>query len=354
MHVTKQITELPRKMLGHYPTPLTDAMRLSEALGGPRILIKREDLTGLALGGNKCRRLEYLIAHLVAHGYDTIVTNGIGNTATQLVAAGAKCDIRLRCIIPNEELLQQGGNYILHKVLNTDIAYNRDLKALTSYGADRSILDFKEEMYSILESEATKLRKAGYKPFVMRSVDPLPVEHTGWIIAASEIWQQLKAKNIDAQYIVLGTGQGATQTGLLLGSKYFQLPIKVIGISGFYKAAEAQEEILRMCKEAISYLELTFNISHKDVIVNDDYLGRGYRHATKGCIAAIKLVAETEGLFLDPVYSGKAMAGLVDLIRKGQFTSRDTVIFVHTGGIPDFFSYFTSFIQNSGPKWPAP
>lgn len=336
----KQIAKLPRRSLGCFPTPLIEAKHLSAVLNGPRILIKRDDLTGLALGGNKCRRLEFLIGDALQKGFDSFLISGIGNMSTQLAAACAKLGIKARHIVQGDfSPKEKQGNYVLHKILNSDIRVNSDIMVMEVSGPVETLDDVKANINFVLDSEVLKLRDEGYNPFAIRDWQSPIVENVGWVNAVDEIWQQLKAQDIEAQYLVVTSSEGATLAGLIVGAKYLRAPFKVIGISNLYKKAKAISEVVRISNETAEFLALGINIMLDEVTIYDEYVGDGYGNITKECIEAIKLVTQTEGFFLDPEYTGKAMAGLIDLIRKGLFTSEDTVVFIHTGGIPSLFVY---------------
>jgi len=334
----KPWAKLPRLSLGCFPTPLVEAKHLSEVLAGPRILIKRDDLTGLALGGNKCRRLEFLMGYARERGLDSFLISGIHNYTAQLAAATAKVGFKVRQIIHGDvSPKDKQGNYVLHRILNSDI------KVIEPISPDETPDNVTAKRNAALESEAVKLREEGYNPFVIRAWESTPVENIGWVDAVDEICQQLKEQNIEAQYLITTISQGGTHAGLVLGTKYLGNPFKVIGISEHYTRAEAIGEVVRMTNETAEFLELGISITPNEVTIHDEYTGDGYLKPTKESIEAIKLVAQTEGFFLDPVYTGKAMAGLIDLIRKGEFTAKDTVVFIHTGGIPYLFVYPNAF-----------
>lgn len=333
------IAKLPRVRLGCYPTPLVEAKHLSEVLGGPRILIKRDDLSGLALGGNKCRHLEFLMADAKQKGFDAFVLGAATNLSTQLTAAAAKLNFKVSCILYEDDTFRKKqGNYLLHKILNPD------MRVLgTSGRPTKTFDDLIAKMNAALENEAIKLRKEGYNPFVRHEFECPPVAAVGWVNAADEIWQQLQAQSIKAQYLIVTTCQGGTHSGLAIGAKYFKDPFKVIGISNLYARDKAVSQISTMSNVTTEFLNLGVRVTPDEIIVYDEYKGESYSKITKESIAAIKLIAQTEGFFLDPLYTGKCMAGLIDLIHKGQFTKKDTVVFIHTGGIPYLFVYPEDF-----------
>lgn len=344
----KQIAKLPRVNLGCWPTPLVDAKHLTEVLGGPRILVKREDLTGLALGGNKCRILEFMIGDVRQKGFDSFVISGISNMSVQLAAAAAKLGMKFKLILFGRDatllplrggFMKKQGNYILHRILDSDT------KFLEPLGPDVPFDEVEARRDAALEDEITKLRKAGYNPFLagynpfLRRAHGNPTWGAGWLNAVDEIWQQLKIQGIEAQYLVVANGEGKTQVGLQVGVECLEAPFKVIGISIMYKRDKAISEVVRMSNETARSLRLGTAITPDKVTIYDQYIGEGYYKITEESTEAIRLVAQTEGFFLDPFYSGKAMAGLIDLIRKGRFTARDTVVFIHTGGVPELFAY---------------
>ena len=325
------IARLPRISLGNYPTPLMEACHLSAALGGPRIIIKRDDLTGLALGGNKCRKLEYVLADAQQRGIDTLITTGSSqsNHALQTAAAGRKLGMETYLVLAKGVHVETQGNLLLHNILHSAV----------------NILDVADpsEIFTTLLKKmnelADELRSKGRNPLVIPAGAEVPLGTAGWVNAAEEIGQQLKNQKIDVQYVVLALGGGGTQAGLVLGFKQLKLPLDVVGISVLYKKGKAIDEVVTLVNETAKLLALDVAVTPDEVTVYDDYIGQDYGIITDDCIEAIRLVAQTEGIFLDPVYTGKAMAGLIDLIRKGQFTPKDTVVFVHTGGLPAVFAY---------------
>ncbi len=345
-----QIAKLPRVNLGCLPTPLIDARHLSEVLGGPRILIKRDDLTGLALGGNKCRMLEYMIGDIKQGGFDSFVVTGISNMSVQLAAAAAKLGMKFKLILfgrdPSLQPFRGGftkkeGNYIVQRILTADT------KFVEQVDPDVSFDEALARMESVVADEVAELRKAGYNPFVRRlparDTTPHPSWRAGWLNAVDEIWQQLKSQGIEAQHLVAANCGCETQAGLQAGVEYFKAPFRVIGISTMYKRENAIGEIVRMSNETARFLGMGMVIRADELEVYDQYVGEGFGRITEECIEAIKLVAQTEGFLLDPVYTGKAMAGLIGLIKKGRFTKRDTVVFIHTGGVAEVFAYGEEF-----------
>jgi len=325
------IAKLPRITLGNYPTPLTQARHLSAALGGPSILIKRDELTGLALGGNKCRKLEFVMADARLKGVDTVITTGSSqsNFALQMATAARTLDMEAYLVLVKGVHAETQGNLLLHDILDSKV---RIIEVDPSELLSGLIM-------SKMNALADELSQQGRHPLVIPVGAHVPLGTAGWVNAADEIRLQLHTQNINAQYIVVTTGSCGTQAGLEVGVKYLGLPLKVIGISIFHKTASAITEVANMANKTAKFLNLEVTFTPDEITVYDDYIGEGYGRITDGCLQAIKLVAQTEGIFLDPVYTGKAMAGLIDLIRKGQFTAKDNIVFIHSGGIPALFAY---------------
>jgi L-cysteate sulfo-lyase len=325
------IVQLRRMTLGCWPTPLHELPGLSAALGGPRIFVKRDDLTGLALGGNKCRKLEYVLADAKERGVDTLITSGSSqsNFALQMASAARKLGMEPYLVLVKGVHVETQGNLLLHEILNSTV----------------TILEVSDpaEMFTTMPKRmnelADDLRSKGRNPLVIPAGAELPLGTAGWVNAAEEIIQQLKDKKIDVHHVLLANGGGGTQAGLILGFKQLKVSLPVLGISVLNGKSEATDEVVRHANETATFLDLDVDITSDEVMVYDDYIGEGYGIPTKGCIEAIRLVARTEAIFLDPIYSGKAMHGLIDLIGKGYFTRKETVLFIHTGGVAADFAY---------------
>ncbi|MHC4684597.1 MAG: pyridoxal-phosphate dependent enzyme [Planctomycetota bacterium] len=331
------VERMPRLPLGYYPTPMTDAKMLSKVLGGPRILIKREDLSGLVLGGNKCRYLEFLMGYVKEKGFDIILCGKRGNYRTQLSAAANKVGIKVK-FYSIRGSPATSGNLLLQDLLDSDIIWLD-----TDIGYERT-----SDLPTRVLNDVQRLQQEGHRPYVMQPLfaDVSPIEITGWVNAADEIYEQLTVKGITADYLVIASARGGTQSGLVVGMKYLQASLKVIGICVMHSRDWQIGELVRMTNETAKFLNLGIKFTSDEIIVYDEYRGKGYGVVSNECVEAIRLVAQTEGILLDPVYTGKAMAGLIDLIRKGRFTSNDTVVFMHTGGVPDIFSYGKQLIKS--------
>ena len=329
--LNEALDNLKRINLGVYPTPLHDVKNFSKILNGPRILFKREDLSGLAFGGNKTRMFEYSLAKAIDSNCDCVIA-GAGvqsNYCRQLSAACAKYGLELYLfLLPvrgKDDFIKQ-GNVLL------DYLAGANVKILEEYSVEKE-----QKLAKELENS---LRKKGRKPYIARDLGNggIGLEASAYVKCLTEIIKQTEEEKIDFNYIFTAS-QDTTQGGLLFGTKFIESDVTIIGINptrednAVANICSVQEEISRELN-----LSPKFNLKNK-VINLTDYAGEGYGIVSKGGIEAIKLVAKTEGIFLDPVYTGKAMAGLIDYIRKGKITKNDSVIFIHTGGNPALFAY---------------
>lgn len=325
------IVHFPRAALGHWPTPLHELPGLSAKLGGPRIFVKRDDLTGLALGGNKCRKLEYVLADAQQKGIDTLITSGSSqsNFALQMAAAARRLKMEPYLVLVKGVHTETQGNLLLHNILNSTVTIFK--------------VSDPSEMFTTMPKKmnelADELRSKGRNPLVIPAGAFTPLGTAGWVNAAEEITQQLHDQRINVNDVVLANGSGGTQAGLTLGFKQLKVPLEVIGISVLNEKTEAKNIVLNQITETAKLLNLGVTITQDEVTVYDNYIGQGYGIPTKGCIEAIRVVARTEAIFLDPVYTGKAMSGLIDLIKKGRLTKKHTVLFIHTGGVAADFAY---------------
>ncbi len=329
------IENLPRLRLGFFPTPISDAQRLSSVLNGPRILIKREDLTGLALGGNKCRMQEFILGYAKEQGYDALVSTASSqsNTCVQAAAIARMLGMKPCFVLLKGVHNETQGNLLLHEILESDIEI-LDFSDMTQLGGTY--------VSEKLDAVADRLRSEGYKPFIFKHNLPdiaAVIAPVGWVSGADELAQQLRNSNVVADYVVLANAGGATQGGLTLGLKLLGAGCRVMGFSVLRKAPDAVAATIQHANATSKYLGLDTLVEEDDVEIHDDYVGDLYGVPDRECVDAIRLVAQTEGIFLDPVYTGRAMAGLIDSIKKGRFKRTDTVVFIHTGGTAALFAY---------------
>lgn len=328
------LARFPRIKLGHWPTPLERMDKLSSLLNGPTLYIKRDDCTGLATGGNKTRKLEFLMADAIRKGADTVITQGAtqSNHARQTVAAAAK--LGLKCIVLLED---RTGNKNPNYVSSGNVFLNRLLGAPTRTYAGGT------DMNKAMQAVAEELRAQGGKPYVIPGGGSNGLGALGYVNCALEILSQANDQQIRVDCVVHATGSAGTQAGLVTGFEGMGSGIDVLGI-GVRATREAQEaSVFRVACETADQLRLPGQIKRERVVANCDYVGSGYGIPTPAMVAAVVMLARTEGILLDPVYSGKCMAGLIDLIRKGHFKKDQTVVFVHTGGSAALFGYMDAF-----------
>mgnify|MGYP000126621919 CR=1 FL=1 len=313
----------PRYKLITLPTPLEKAMRLSKELNVD-LYIKRDDVMELALGGNKARKLEFILGDALSKGCDTLITRGAfhSNHARLTAAAGRKAglDVYLVLTPPGSPKLQ--GNVLLDNLLGAKIVYAE------SY----------EEADKTMNMLAKELREKGNKPYIIPGGGAFPYGVLGYVTASLEIVQQLYSLGKRPQYIVHATGTGATQAGLVLGMKLLGLDdVEIIGISISRKSKEAKERVSHLVNETARLLNVDVKVDPEEITVFDNYIFGGYAVVTKEVVDVMKSIAKKEGLVLDPVYTAKAMIGLIDLINKGYIKKNSTVVFIHTGGTPILF-----------------
>ncbi|MGH2355163.1 MAG: D-cysteine desulfhydrase family protein [Chloroflexota bacterium] len=337
------VARLPRAQLADLPTPLQECPRLSQAVGGPRILIKRDDLTGLALGGNKTRGLEFTLGEALAEVADVIVTSAAAqsNKCRQAAAAcarlGLECHLVLKASVHNEVQ----GNLLLDHLLGAHVHLVQDGDALGSYDMTRV-----NEEVARLEAD---LRAQGRRPYVIAMhTRTHPLSGGGYLNAALELEAQLAARGVRPSHLVVTSGSGSTHAALALAVKALGLPYRVVGISIRKSRDEARRGVADLASQTAELYGLPVRLAPDEVTVYDQYFGQGYALPTTAGMDAIRLVASTEGILLDPVYTGKTMAGLIDLARRGTFGPDDTVVFVHTGGIPALFAYHAELAPASG------
>jgi len=342
-----RLSGLPRVRLANLPTPLQELPNLTKKLGGPRILVKRDDMTGLAFGGNKTRKLEYLMADALEQRADYVVT-GAGfhsNWLTQTVAASRRLGMKVAIVKdgPRDgyEPESYDGNHLLHFLMGADIKVVRP-----------------ENREKTLEETMEELREAGHRPYPLTATGSTPPGVAGYMNAILEIVSQAVDKGIKIDYLVHATGSGGTQAGLVMGAKEFNTGIKVIAsTTGSSSSSQQIEKVSNLIDKSLGFLQVDLSIDEEDVIVYDQYAGKGYGFITEGKAEAIKIVAETEGLFLDPVYTASSMACLIGLCREGFFKPDDVVVFLHTGGQAALFPYrdpLRAYVVGKEMPWTIP
>ncbi|MSP50649.1 MAG: D-cysteine desulfhydrase [Alphaproteobacteria bacterium] len=325
-----QLTRFPRVRLGHLPTPLEPMPNLSKILGGPSLYIKRDDCTGLSSGGNKTRKLEFLMADALAKGADAVITQGAvqSNHARQTAAAAAK--LGMGCVILLEN--RTGSN-------SPDYCGSGNVLLDHIHGAPTRTYPGGTDMNAAMEKVAEELRSAGRKPYVIVGGGSNPIGALGYVNCALELVVQANDQGLRIDHLVHATGSAGTQAGLVAGLEGCRSRIPVLGIGVRAARPQQEENVYKLACATADHLGISGSVARDRVVANCDYVGSGYGMPTEGMIEAINLVARTEGVLLDPVYSGKAMAGLVDLVRKGHFKKTENVVFLHTGGSVGLFGY---------------
>ena len=317
------------------PTPLMEMPRLTKLLGGPRLLVKRDDNTGLAFGGNKARKLSFLVGDALKKGCDTLITSGglQSNHCRQTAAMGAMYGLRVVLVLGGEEPLVHQANLLLDSMLGAEVVFVNSTEA--------------EEIEAAVEREVQRLKQNGHSPYVIPVGGSNVIGSMGYAEAMLELLAQINEKQLTVDHIVVATGSGGTQGGLELGNRLLNAKIQIHGMIVLPKVTEKLKE--RMSEIVSEGVQIVTGeeIAPEDVIgqlkTYSAYAGPAYAVATPGCIEAIQIMARTEGLIVDPVYTGKAVDGMIDLIRQGKFSKDETLVFLHTGGTPALFAYADHF-----------
>ena len=348
LDVLKQkISNFPRKGLIHLPTPFRRLDNLTAELGGPEIWMKRDDLTGLAFGGNKSRKLEFIIADALNKKCDVIITwAGVqSNWCLQTAAAARLFGLRpILVLFKTSDLpLEYDGNLLLDHVLGADIRIRE---------AEKGKVVRLEYVERILEEVVKEVKESGHAPYVVSVGGSLPgmsmdkpLGAISYVLAFAELQEQARSQGVYITHIVHATGSGATQAGLAVGARAAGDGVQVIGISVSDRKESFAQIVRTIAAETESALGLAPAIGEEDIIVLDEFIKDGYGVVNREVAEAVRLVFSREGIVLDPVYTGKAMAALVDLISRGYFKKEDRVVFFHTGGTPALFPYRQALVD---------
>jgi L-cysteate sulfo-lyase len=333
------LARFPRLHMAHLPTPLEPMERLSALLGGPKLWVKRDDCTGLGTGGNKTRKLEYLMGEALAQGADTIVTQGAVQTNHGRQTAAIAAKLGMRCII----LLE-------HRVETNDVDYLSNGNVLLDelFGAELRHFPGGEDMNAALEPVGEEVKAAGGRPYLIPGGGSNPTGALGYVGCAQELLWQANERSLRIDHVVHATGSAGTQAGLVTGLEASSSGIPVLGIGVRAPKPKQEENVHKLAEATVERLGVKGGIDRERVVANCDYVGGGYGIPTDGMVEAVRLFARQEGILLDPVYSGKGAAGLIDLVRKGFFAKGDNVVFVHTGGSAGLFAYRRSLGNEAG------
>ncbi|WP_163851967.1 D-cysteine desulfhydrase [Pseudooceanicola aestuarii] len=323
-----------RIRLAHLPTPLEPMDRLSEVLGGPRLWIKRDDCTGMSSGGNKTRKLEFLMGEALAQNADVIITQGAtqSNHVRQTAAFCARLGLECHAILED----RTGSN-------DPDYRLNGNVLLDALHGTTLEHVAANTDMVAACEAAADALRAKGKQPYIIPGGGSNAVGALGYANCALELLGQANDMGLKIDRLVTATGSAGTQAGLITGLRALNAGIPLLGI-GVRAPREKQEaNVFALAQATAEKLGCSGVVAREDVVANTDYVGEGYGIPNAGTIEAIEMFARTEGLLLDPVYSGKGAAGLIDLVRKNAFDGAENIVFLHTGGSAGLFGYRSTF-----------
>jgi len=337
--IKERIGKYPKKELIHLPTPFKKLENLSKALDGPEIFIKRDDLTGLAFGGNKSRKLEFIIQDILDKNSDVVITWASlqSNWCLQTAAAAKKFGIKpVLLLFKTYDLPDElDGNLLLDYVLDADIRI-REAKT------DKVVAE--EDALEIIEEIVNEIKQNGSNPYVAPIGGSMvggsmecPLGAISYVNAFAEMMEQAEAQNISINYVIHASGSGGTQAGLIVGAKALRETVKVLGISVSDEKESYGKYVETIVKDTVEALSLDLDVSKEDIIIFDDYIKDGYGIVNREVSEVLRLVAVKEAIMLDPVYTGKAMVALVDLIKKCFFKKEDKIVLFHTGGTPAIF-----------------
>ena len=328
------LARYPRRFLAHLPTPLERLDRLTKELGGPEIWIKRDDCTGLSTGGNKTRKLEFLMAEAELQGADMVMTQGAtqSNHARQTAAFAAK--LGMACHILLED--RTGSN-------NANYNHNGNVLLDHLHGATTEKRPNGLDMNAEMEKVADGFRAEGKTVFTIPGGGSNPTGALGYVNCALEMLAQFNERGLKVDHIVHATGSAGTQAGLITGLKAMNAQIPLLGIGVRAPKPKQEENVYNLAVATAEKLGCPGVVAREDVVANTDYVGVGYGIPTESGLEAIAMFAELEAILLDPVYSAKGAAGFIDLCRKGHFKKGERVVFLHTGGSVALFGYDAAF-----------
>jgi len=324
------LTSFPRVPLAHLPTPLEFLPNLTKQLGGPEIWVKRDDCTGLATGGNKTRKLEFSMGEALEKGADTIITvgavqsNHVRQTAAAACKLGMKCEVLLEHrVVDASELYRTSGNVLLDRIFGANL---REFDKGTDFDAE-------------MENVADEVRASGGVPYIVPGGASNPVGALGYVGCGEELLQQFEEQDLKIDRIVTATGSAGTHGGLVVGLRASGSDLPILGI-GVNAPQDVQEErVFNLACETAELVGKPGCVVREDIIADCNYIGPGYGEPTDSMNEAVLMLARLEGLLFDPVYSGKALAGMIDYVREGRFGDDEKIVFLHTGGSAGLFAY---------------
>lgn len=313
------LSTVPRMKIANLPTAVEKLTRLAAKIGLRELWIKRDDLTGLALGGNKTRKLEYLIAAALANGAKTLITTGAlqSNHCRQTAAAAAKFGLECVLVLTGEPPERYSGNLLLDHLFGAELIWcNKELRETRM-----------QEVFQRLWSD-------GKRPYLI----PYGGSNSLGALAYAQAMLELAEQGVEVDWVIFPSSSGGTQAGMILGSKMCGLSARILGISVDLTAEELQQRIYQLITETIDAHSFSLSMNRNEILVEDSYRGKGYGLPTDADIQAVYDFARNEGILLDPVYTGRAAAGMIDLVKRGMIPSSSSVLFWHTGGTPALFA----------------
>lgn len=328
-----RIDKQPRARILNLPTPLEEMPRLSKKLGGPRLWIKRDDCTGLAFGGNKERKAEFVLGDALSKKANVVITTGgiQSNHVRCTTAAARKLGLESVLIIQGEKPKTFDGNLLL------DYLMGAELRFVTTKGAD---------IDSIMKETAKELEQQGQTPYVIPTGASYSTGAVAYANAMLELLTQAREKDFKIDYVAHAAGSGGTQAGLVLANKAVGSGAKILGVCVEEDGSWLIDKTVEIANDASELLDLGVIVTVKDVNV-EVYAGKGYGVLSSEVTDTIRLTAQTEGILLDPIYTGKALAGLINMIKSGRLGKEENVVFIHTGGLPALFPYKAELVQGT-------
>ncbi len=329
------LAQFPRRRYTDGRTPIEKLARLSAELGGPTVYIKRDDLLGLAGGGNKTRKLEFLVAEALGRDADTLITCGAVQsnhcrlTLAAAVKEGLKCRLVLEERVPGSYKLESGGNNFLFQLMGVEKI---------------TVVPGGSDMTAAMQSVADEVAAEGRKAYVIPGGGSNPVGATGYVACAQEILAQIFDLGINIDRIICASGSAGTHAGLVTGFYGSNSNLPVIGINVSRPKSDQEELVHDLVQRTARHIGLNSDIPREAVVCFDEYVGPGYSLPTPEMAEAVRMLARLEGVLIDPVYTGKAMAGLIDLVRRGTFNKDEKILFVHTGGSPALYVYMQDIL----------
>jgi len=330
------LAQFPRRRYTAGQTPIEKLGRLSATLGGPEIYMKRDDLLGLAGGGNKTRKLEFLVADALAQGADTLITCGAVQsnhcrlTLAAAVKEGLKCRLVLKERVAGSYNPEAGGNNFLYRLLGVEKI---------------EVVPGGSDMLQAMQRVADEVAAEGRRAYVIPGGGSNPIGATGYVACAQEILGQMFEQNLEFDRVVCASGSTGTHAGLITGFAGSSSNLPVIGINVSRPKAEQEEMVYDLVRQTAAHVGVSFEISREAVLCFGDYVGPGYSLPTDQMAEAVRMLARLEGILMDPVYTGKTMAGLIDLVRRGYFEKQEKILFVHTGGSPALHVYMSDILD---------